>query len=168
MRYLLTLCQGCTHFCKTQYLKTFISCRCLILTIPGTVILTSVSCFCGLIVFAYYTQIGCDPLKAGQISNPNQVSFFISRMQLSMQIKPKKFLLKLATVHNWLSGEFNIRRLILLDRFFFNLKIIIIVALFTIFRFCFLQILPYFVVDRVNVPVVAGIFLASLSAASLR
>ena len=28
---------------------------------------------CGLTMFAYYTVVGCDPLKSRKIGNPNQV-----------------------------------------------------------------------------------------------
>ena len=47
--------------------------RCVIGTIPGSILLSSLSCACGFVVFAYYANLGCDPLEAGYIENPNQV-----------------------------------------------------------------------------------------------
>ena len=52
--------------------------RSVLSVIPGVFILTTLACFSGLVVFAYYASIGCDPLANGDLSNPNQVlaSFF--------------------------------------------------------------------------------------------
>ena len=47
--------------------------RVIMLTTPGGFILGTLACMVGWAIFAYYTDIGCDPLKAGYISNPNQV-----------------------------------------------------------------------------------------------
>ena len=48
----------------------------LMLNIPGSVLLLSLCCFLGLVVFARHHS--CDPLKSRQISSPNQIlSFFI-------------------------------------------------------------------------------------------
>ena len=48
-------------------------CRVTFLTVPGNLILGTLSCLAGWAIFAYYTEKGCDPLKAGYISNANQV-----------------------------------------------------------------------------------------------
>ncbi|XP_052790435.1 sodium-coupled monocarboxylate transporter 1-like isoform X2 [Mya arenaria] len=39
----------------------------------GVVIIMSLSCLSGVVVFAYYVQQGCDPLSDKQVSNPNQL-----------------------------------------------------------------------------------------------
>ena len=44
------------------------------LTVPGTILLGTLACMVGWAIFAYYADIGCDPLKAGYISNTNQVN----------------------------------------------------------------------------------------------
>ena len=47
------------------------------LNIPGILILNLLASFAGLVIYAYYTKMGCDPLK-GNISNENQiVPYFI-------------------------------------------------------------------------------------------
>ncbi len=40
---------------------------------PALVIMYTLTCLIGLVVYAYYTQLGCDPLRDGTISDPNQV-----------------------------------------------------------------------------------------------
>ena len=50
-------------------------CRSILGIIPGVTLLTSLACLSGLVVFAYYASIGCDPLSDGTLSNPNQVTF---------------------------------------------------------------------------------------------
>lgn len=42
-------------------------------TIPGGLVLSCLAFMSGWTVFAYYTSMGCDPLRAGYVSNPNQV-----------------------------------------------------------------------------------------------
>ena len=56
----------------THYILIFS--RSVYATIPGHVIVNILSCFSGLVVFSYYTDLGCDPLKAGYIPSPNHVS----------------------------------------------------------------------------------------------
>ena len=41
--------------------------------IPGSFLFTIVSSFCGVVAYAYYTNIGCDPMSEGRIKNINQV-----------------------------------------------------------------------------------------------
>ena len=43
------------------------------LNIPALLVIINVVCMLGIVVFAYYYEIGCDPLASKQISNPNQV-----------------------------------------------------------------------------------------------
>ena len=45
----------------------------MLLNIPGLIIVNVLSVLTGLVIYAYYTDIGCDPLKQKYISNANQV-----------------------------------------------------------------------------------------------
>lgn len=47
--------------------------RAVLLSIPGLVTLMTLSALTGLIIFAYYAKIGCDPVRDGELSNANQV-----------------------------------------------------------------------------------------------
>ena len=42
--------------------------------IPGA-ITVAIACFPGFIIFAYYTDVGCDPLANHEIANGNEVRF---------------------------------------------------------------------------------------------
>ena len=42
---------------------------------PGFVIFGIISSCMGLLMYAHFTEKGCDPLKSGMIQNPNQVQF---------------------------------------------------------------------------------------------
>ncbi len=53
--------------------------RSIILLAPAFTIMFILTCLTGLVVFAFYHEKGCDPYRAGQIGNSNQVrsaSFF--------------------------------------------------------------------------------------------
>ena len=44
----------------------------------GVAILVLVTSFCGIVMFAFYAQKGCDPLENEQVSNSNQlIPFFV-------------------------------------------------------------------------------------------
>ena len=47
--------------------------RTVFLALPGNFVLRTLACQAGLCVFAYFTLQGCDPVKGGMVSNPNQV-----------------------------------------------------------------------------------------------
>ena len=47
--------------------------RTLLLNIPGLLIMVSLCCMAGMVLFAWYEHIGCDPLKTGMVENSNQV-----------------------------------------------------------------------------------------------
>ena len=49
------------------------ACRCVLLLIPGVTFMISLAALSGLSIFAFYASIGCDPLRAGFLGNPNQV-----------------------------------------------------------------------------------------------
>ena len=47
--------------------------RAVLLNVFGVIILVIVTSLAGIVMFAYYAQIGCDPLTSGQVSNSNQL-----------------------------------------------------------------------------------------------
>ena len=47
----------------------------MLLLAPALTIMFVLTCLTGLVVFAYYHKEGCDPLRAGYITNSNQVCF---------------------------------------------------------------------------------------------
>ncbi|KAL5020353.1 hypothetical protein ScPMuIL_003245 [Solemya velum] len=50
----------------------------VLLNILGVIILLTVTCLAGIVIFAYYAQKGCDPISSGEINNPNQlVPYFV-------------------------------------------------------------------------------------------
>jgi len=47
--------------------------------VPGNVLMQSLACLCGLAMFAYYANIGCDPKHTGIITSYNQLMpYFVS------------------------------------------------------------------------------------------
>ena len=47
---------------------------CLLLNIPGTLIMWALTCLTGIVVFSHYFYVGCDPLRTDLIGSPTQVS----------------------------------------------------------------------------------------------
>nr|KAG5688219.1 hypothetical protein BaRGS_003118 [Batillaria attramentaria] len=45
----------------------------VLLNIIGTVILLTITCLAGIVIFAYYVEQGCDPLSSGRVGNSNQI-----------------------------------------------------------------------------------------------
>ncbi|KAK3580515.1 hypothetical protein CHS0354_009467 [Potamilus streckersoni] len=45
----------------------------VLLNIIGVIILVTVTCLAGIVMFAYYATKGCDPWKGGIVANPNQL-----------------------------------------------------------------------------------------------
>nr|KAG5688220.1 hypothetical protein BaRGS_003119 [Batillaria attramentaria] len=45
----------------------------VLLNVLGHVLLISIACLAGIVVFAYYVQEGCDPLTSNRVDNPNQI-----------------------------------------------------------------------------------------------
>lgn len=43
------------------------------LNILGVILLMSVTCVAGIVVFAYYVEQGCDPYTNDDVSNSNQI-----------------------------------------------------------------------------------------------
>ena len=45
----------------------------------GVFIFKFLSCLSGLVVYAFYSSVGCDPLAAGKIYSPNQIiSYYVA------------------------------------------------------------------------------------------
>ncbi|KAH6931641.1 hypothetical protein HPB50_026245 [Hyalomma asiaticum] len=64
------------RFCSVSSLKK--AKAALYINIPGVMINISLSCLAGLVIYAHYAD--CDPLKAGKISNPDQlVPYFVMK-----------------------------------------------------------------------------------------
>ncbi|CAH1788556.1 unnamed protein product [Owenia fusiformis] len=59
------------RFCSLPTLKK--ANMAVLLAIPMQFTLVTLVCFTGLVVFAYYTHIGCDPLEQGYIRTANQI-----------------------------------------------------------------------------------------------
>ena len=47
----------------------------VLLNIPGLMFFMTITALSGMAIYAYYASVGCDPLEAGYISNPNQVEY---------------------------------------------------------------------------------------------
>ena len=47
--------------------------RSVFLSIPFLIVMNVLTSLVGLIIYAHYADIGCDPLQSGLISNSNQV-----------------------------------------------------------------------------------------------
>ncbi|XP_072144454.1 sodium-coupled monocarboxylate transporter 2-like isoform X2 [Dermacentor andersoni] len=64
------------RFCSVSSIKK--AKTALYINIPGVMINISLSCLAGLVIYAHYAD--CDPLKAGKISNPDQlVPYFVMK-----------------------------------------------------------------------------------------
>ena len=61
-----------------DYLHSVVSCHnsCLLFAIPISLVIQSLLCTAGVVAFAYFTKIGCDPLVNGDITNKNQVQTY--------------------------------------------------------------------------------------------
>ena len=51
--------------------------RMLLMAQPLQTAICGLAIMCGIVAFAYYAKAGCDPFKAGYISNLNQVSLIV-------------------------------------------------------------------------------------------
>ena len=48
-------------------------CSTLYSTLPGLLFIGPLSCFGGVVIYAYYHSKHCDPVRAGYLTNVNQV-----------------------------------------------------------------------------------------------
>ena len=62
---------------KKIIISVILSLRMLLLAQPMQTALCGLAIMCGIVAFAYYAKSGCDPFKAGYISNLNQVSLTV-------------------------------------------------------------------------------------------
>ena len=47
--------------------------RTVLLNVPPMLLIVSCACLTGLVVYAYFASIGCDPLASGQVKIGNEV-----------------------------------------------------------------------------------------------
>ena len=71
----LSIVQLLLSFCG---LILFFIHRAVLINIPLIIIVYSLTCMVGFVVFAFYQERGCDPLRSGEIGNSNQVGIFAS------------------------------------------------------------------------------------------
>jgi len=64
----------------------------VLLNIPGLFIFVSLCCMMGMVLFAWYDSVGCDPLAAGYVKNPNQLLPFYVMDRLGYPCVPGLFL----------------------------------------------------------------------------
>jgi len=64
----------------------------VLLNIPGILIFMTICVLSGMAIFAYYEQVGCDPLAAGIIDNPNQLIAYFVMDRLAIPGIPGLFL----------------------------------------------------------------------------
>ena len=48
-------------------------CRVVIIGSISFVCISGLSCFAGLVIYAYYSHLGCGPLESGAVTSSNQV-----------------------------------------------------------------------------------------------
>ena len=58
----------------------------------GFFIFKFLSCLSGLVVYAFYSKLGCDPLASGKIYSPNQIISYYVADQLSLPGIPGFFI----------------------------------------------------------------------------
>ena len=56
----------------------------MLFTAPAFFISLTLASIEGVIAYAYYDSIGCDPLASGQIKNPNQVVKLVLYIAINM------------------------------------------------------------------------------------
>ena len=57
----------------------------IIANAPALVIMYTLTCMIGLVVYAYYTIQGCDPLRGGTIEDPNQVFGLLALKRIDLK-----------------------------------------------------------------------------------
>jgi len=64
----------------------------VLLNIPGILIFMTICVLSGMVIYAYYASIGCDPLASGIIDNPNQLIAYFVMDRLAIPGIPGLFL----------------------------------------------------------------------------
>ena len=44
---------------------------------PFEIIISTLTCLVGLVLYAYYEELGCDPLRSDEIDDPNKARTFL-------------------------------------------------------------------------------------------
>ncbi|KAJ8317203.1 hypothetical protein KUTeg_005107 [Tegillarca granosa] len=73
---------GIQRICSTSSIAD--ARKAILFNIPAAVIYEGVMAFMGLVIFAYYTQKGCDPADSGQIKSSNQLVPYFMMEHLSV------------------------------------------------------------------------------------
>lgn len=60
---------------NTHPFQTDFKYRSALLNAPAIAVMYTLTCLCGLTVYAYYADKGCDPLNNGEITSSNQVKY---------------------------------------------------------------------------------------------
>ena len=60
--------------------------RTVLLNLPIFYIFHLLLCFTGLIIYAYYAKIGCDPLANGDIRSSNQVFRYVNKSLMALEM----------------------------------------------------------------------------------
>jgi len=60
-------------------------CRSVYLNIPFLIIMNVLVSLVGLVIYAHFADVGCDPLRSGQIASSNQVCTQHSSLKLSLE-----------------------------------------------------------------------------------
>jgi hypothetical protein len=79
-----------TTFFVIFFKKLVINRRVFLTSMPLNIIYTGLLSAFGLVIYAYFVRLGCDPLEANQVSSANQVpcSLFMSEIHLQTPVLP--------------------------------------------------------------------------------
>ena len=71
-----------------SYMYVSFTFRAVLMNIPGQVILGVLTSMAGIVVFAHYAKVGCDPMSQGKIKSPNQVIYICQLGEIFYYVKP--------------------------------------------------------------------------------
>ena len=60
--------------------------------IPSVTLLTTLACFSGVVIFAYYAKDGCDPLAQGRLDSANKIMMYFAAQALAIPTLPGLFM----------------------------------------------------------------------------
>ena len=145
----------------------------------GYVLLTSLAGMAGVVIYSYYSHLGCGPLAAGHVYSPNQVdnwtqvtikNFWLSLYDASLimanMYRKKKMYRKGTYSRLRFKRHFartSMKNVNILDVFLFARHFMLL----TVDPMCH-QVISYYVADVLNFPGVPGLFIAALVAATFR
>ena len=64
----------------------------LLSVIPCVTTLTTMACFSGIVIFAYYAKDGCDPLASGKLNSANKIMMYFAADVLAIPTIPGLFM----------------------------------------------------------------------------